>query len=160
MTSVPFARCCSVSQLTCPERVGCRVVSCPVKGATWRELSKASSQQPETLVAPQSSSHQEPSSADSHTPPPWWTPYIRPQTQPALDLCFPWLARTVGFPAGSVLKNPPASARDLGSMPGSGRSPGGGNGNPLQYFCLGNPMDRGAWRVTVHGVRKSQTGLT
>ena len=54
-----------------------------------------------------------------------------------------------------VVKNPPASAGDvryLGSIPGLGRSPGGGHGNPLQYSCLENPMDRGAWRVTVPGV--------
>ena len=50
-----------------------------------------------------------------------------------------------GFSGGSVVKNPPANARDKGSIPGSGRSPGEGNGNPLQYSCLGNPMDRGAW---------------
>ena len=48
-------------------------------------------------------------------------------------------------------------AGDTGSIPGSGRSPGGGNGNPLQYSCLENPIDRGAWWVTVHGVAKSQT---
>ena len=61
-----------------------------------------------------------------------------------------------------VVKNPPASAGDvryLGSIPGLGRSPGGGHGNPLQYSCLENPMDRGAWRVTVHGVAESQTRL-
>ena len=61
-----------------------------------------------------------------------------------------------------VVKNPPANAwntGDLGSIPGLGRSPGGGNGNPLQYSCLGNPMDRGAWWATVHGVAKSQTWL-
>ena len=51
-----------------------------------------------------------------------------------------------GFPYGSAVKNPPANAGDVGSIPGWGRSPGGGNGNPLQYSCLGNPMDRGAWR--------------
>ena len=49
---------------------------------------------------------------------------------------------------------------DVGSMPGSGRSPGGGNGNPLQYFCLGNPIDRGALWATVHGVLKNQTRLS
>ena len=49
--------------------------------------------------------------------------------------------------------------RDLGLIPGSGRSPGGGHGNPLQYYCLENPMDRGAWWDTVHGVAKSQTCL-
>ena len=53
-----------------------------------------------------------------------------------------------GFPGGSVVKNLPANAGasgDVGSIPGSGRFPGGGNGNPLQYSCLGNLMDRGAW---------------
>ena len=50
-----------------------------------------------------------------------------------------------GFPGGLVVKNPPANARDAGSISGSGRSPGRGNGNPLQYSCLGNPLDRGAW---------------
>ena len=59
-----------------------------------------------------------------------------------------------GLPWGSVVKNPLASAGDLGSFPGLGRSPGEGNGNPLQYSCLGKPMDRGAWRATVHGVPK------
>ena len=60
------------------------------------------------------------------------------------------------------VKNPPANAgdvRDLDLIPGSGRAPGEGNGNPLQYFCLKNPMDRRAWRTTVHGVTKSQTRL-
>ena len=51
-------------------------------------------------------------------------------------------------------------ARDLGSIPGLGRSPGKGNGNTLQYSCLGNPMDRGAWQATVHGVTKSRTQLS
>ena len=50
-------------------------------------------------------------------------------------------------------------ARDVGSIPGSGRAPGEGNGNTLQYSCLENPMDRGAWRAAVHGVAKSQTQL-
>ena len=61
-----------------------------------------------------------------------------------------------------VVKNLPANAgdiRDTGSIPGLGRSPGGGNGNPFQYSCLENPMDRGAWRATVHGVTQSQTRL-
>ena len=52
------------------------------------------------------------------------------------------------FPGGSVVKNLPANAGDVGSIPGSERSPGGGNGNPLQDSCLGNPMDRGAWQAT------------
>ena len=59
-----------------------------------------------------------------------------------------------GFPGDTVVMNPPASAGDAGLIPGLGRSPGEGNGNPLQYSCLGNPMDRGAWRATVHGVAK------
>jgi len=50
------------------------------------------------------------------------------------------------------LKNPLAKAGDVGSIPGLGRSPGEGNGNPLQFYCLGNSMDRGAWRAAVHGV--------
>ena len=61
------------------------------------------------------------------------------------------------------VKNLPASAGDMGdagSVPGLGRSPGEGNGSPLQYSCLENPMARGAWRATVHGVTKSQTQLS
>ena len=61
--------------------------------------------------------------------------------------------------ASLVVKNLPASEGDTGSIPGSGRSPGEGNGKPLQYSCLGNPMDRGAWQATVHGFAKSQTKL-
>ena len=60
-------------------------------------------------------------------------------------------------PCGLVVKNQPANAgdaEDMGSIPGSGRSPGGVNGNPLQYSCLENPMDRGAWRASVGGVAK------
>jgi len=59
-----------------------------------------------------------------------------------------------------VVKNPPANGGDVrgvGSIPGSGRSPGEGHGNPLQYSCLKNPMDRGAWWATVHEVAKSRT---
>ena len=56
-----------------------------------------------------------------------------------------------GFPSGSVVKNLPANAGDAGLIPGSGRSPGEGNGKPLLYSCLGNPMDRRAWWATVHG---------
>ena len=61
------------------------------------------------------------------------------------------------FPGGSVVKNPPTNARDMGSIPGLGKSPGVGNGNPLQYSCLENLMDREAWWATVHEVAKSQT---
>ena len=56
-----------------------------------------------------------------------------------------------GFPGGSEVKASACNAGDLGSIPGSGRSPGEGNGNPLQYSCLENPMDGGAWWATVHG---------
>ena len=59
-----------------------------------------------------------------------------------------------------VVKNLPANVRDAGSTPGSGRSPGGGHGHPLQYSCLENPVDGGAWRATVRGVAKSQTQLS
>ena len=68
----------------------------------------------------------------------------------------------MGFPGGSVVKNLPANAgdaRDKGLIPGSGRSPGEGTGNPLQYSCLENSVDRGAWQTTVHGAAKSQTRL-
>ena len=67
-----------------------------------------------------------------------------------------------GFPGGSMVKNPPANAGDKGdasSIPGSGRSPEEGNGSPLQYSCLENPMDRGGQWATVHRVAKSQTLL-
>ena len=59
-----------------------------------------------------------------------------------------------------VVKNPPADAgdnKDAGSIPGSGISPGGGHGNPLQYSCLENPLDRGTWQATVHRVAKTRT---
>ena len=68
----------------------------------------------------------------------------------------------MGFPGGAVVKNPPAKtgdARDVGSIPGSGRSPGGGNGNSLQYSCLENSMDKGAWQATVHEVAKSWSDM-
>ena len=68
----------------------------------------------------------------------------------------------MGFLGAVVVKNLPANARDvrdLDFIPRSGRSPGGGHGNPLQYSCLENPMDRGAWWATVHSVTKSQTRL-
>ena len=65
-----------------------------------------------------------------------------------------------GFPGGSEVTVSACNAGDLGSVPGSGRSPGEGNGSPLQYSCLQNPMDRGACWVTVHGVAKSWTQLS
>ena len=77
-----------------------------------------------------------------------------PKALPTLDM---------GFPGGVMVKNPLANAgdsRDVGLIPGLGNSLGEGNGNPLQYSCLENPMDRGAWRATVHGVMKSWTRLS
>ena len=65
-----------------------------------------------------------------------------------------------GFPCGSAGKESACSAGDLGSIPGLGRSPGEGNGNPLQYSCLENPMDGGAWKATAHGVAKIRTQLS
>ena len=64
------------------------------------------------------------------------------------------------FPGGSEVKASACNTGDLGSIPGSGRSPREGNGNPFQYSCLENPMDGGAWWGTIHGVAKSQTRLT
>ena len=70
---------------------------------------------------------------------------------------------TEGLPGCAVVKNPPASAgnvRDLGLIPGSGRCPGQGNGNPFQYSCLENPTDRGAWWASVQGITKNQTRMS
>ena len=80
------------------------------------------------------------------------------------DYSYSWI-KCAMFLIGSfsVVKNLPAKAgdkRDVGSVPGSGRSPGEGHGNPLQYSCLENPMDKGAWRAIVHRVTQSQTWLT
>ena len=69
------------------------------------------------------------------------------------------LAIVWGFPVGAVVKNLPANARDPGSIPMSGGSPVGGNNNPFQYSCLGNPRDGGAWWVTVHSVPKVRSVL-
>ena len=66
----------------------------------------------------------------------------------------------MGFPGSSDGKLSACNAGDLGSIPGFGRSPGEGTGNPLQYSCLENPMDRGAWQVRVNGIAKSQTQLS
>ena len=74
-----------------------------------------------------------------------------------------WILLHLDFPGGSAVKNLPANAgdtEDTGSVPGLGRSPGGGNGNPLQYSCLENPMDRGDWQSTVHRVSKRWTQLS
>ena len=66
----------------------------------------------------------------------------------------------LGFPGSIDGKESACNAGDLGSIPGSGRSPGEGTVNPLQYSCLEEPMDRGDWRATAHGVTKSQTQLS
>ena len=66
----------------------------------------------------------------------------------------------MSFPGGSDGKASASDMGDPGSIPGLGRSPGEGNGNPLQYSCLENPRDRGAWEATVRGVAKSQTQLS
>ena len=65
----------------------------------------------------------------------------------------------LGFPCGSAGKESACNKGDLGSIPWLGRSPGEGNGSPLQYSCLENPMDRGAWRATVHGVTRVRNNL-
>ena len=72
-------------------------------------------------------------------------------------------AQEASFPSGSVVKNPPVNAGNTGGVgliPGSGRSPGEEHGNPLQYSCLGNPMDRGAWWAIVNGFTKTGTRLS
>ena len=66
----------------------------------------------------------------------------------------------LGFPGSSQVKASACNAGDPGLIPGSGRSPGGGDGNPLQYSCLENPMDRGAWQAAVHVVTESRTRLS
>ena len=63
----------------------------------------------------------------------------------------------MSFPGGSVVNNPPANVGDVGLIPGSGKFPGGGDGNPLQYSFLEIPLDRGRWRATVHGVAELDT---
>ena len=68
--------------------------------------------------------------------------------------------RSMGFPGGSDGKESAGNAGDPGSIPGSGRSPGEGNGKPLQYSCLENPKDGGAWQATLHGVAKSWTRMS
>ena len=74
-------------------------------------------------------------------------------------LCLNTHKLLTGFPGGSVANNPTCSAGDAGSIPEFERSPGQGNGNPLQYSCQANLMDRGAWQAAVPGVSKSQTRL-
>ena len=90
-------------------------------------------------------------------------PGIEPKSQLSLKRhieLFSTSISTLGFPGGSVVKNSPANGGEMGSIPESGRSPGGGYGNPFQDSCLENSTDRGAWKATVHGVAKSQMQLT
>ena len=87
------------------------------------------------------------------SPPELWIP--KPGLVLSLSYPLQW-----GFPGGSVVENLPTSAGDTGLIPGWRRSPGEGNGNLLQYSCLANPMDRGAWQATVHGVTESWTRLS
>ena len=85
-----------------------------------------------------------------------------PLASPPCNNCqiWPLLPSWKGFPGGSDGKASACNVGDLGSTPGSGRSPGEGNGNPLQYSCLENSMDGGAWWATVHGVTKNRTRLS
>ena len=91
---------------------------------------------------------------------------MRESDSPRLFLSYaPQLSRGQypGFPGGTMVENPPANAGDathVGPITGLASSPGGGHGNPLQYSCLRNPMDRGGWWATVHGVTKSRTQLS
>ena len=99
----------------------------------------------------------------------WWTTWLTPVSfynehcceehsciNPFMVPCF-ISSSSMAFPSGSVVKNLPANAEDTGSIPGLGRHPGEGNGNPLQYSCLGNPMDRRAWQGTICKSQKSRT---
>ena len=80
------------------------------------------------------------------------------RVRPSYNICLSLYTRK-GFPCSSVGKESACNAGDLGLIPGLGRSPGEGNGNPFQYPCLENPIDRGAWWAIVHGVTKSRTWL-
>ena len=128
-----------------------------------------------TCLPPAATScHHPPPSAPAPVPPntPHWSPFPKSYLPPTTSLCLSqnnllqrqphWYNSSIyglAFPGGSVVKNPPANARKAGLIPGSGRSPGEGNGDPLQFSCLENPMDRGAWQATVYVVTNSRTGL-
>ena len=86
--------------------------------------------------------------------------YIQSQVGYCILKTYTGLPFQSGFPGGSDGKESACSVRELGSLPGLGRFPGGGHGNPHQYSCLKNPMDREAWRAIVYGVAKSQTQLS
>ena len=89
----------------------------------------------------------------------WTLGSERAESQPPDHQGIPWFAIFRGYSGGSDGKKSACNEGDPGSIPKSGRSPGEGNSNLLLYSCLGNPMDRGAWRATVHGITKSQTRL-
>ena len=89
----------------------------------------------------------------------FWLHQVLVMAQGSLVACGFSCSAACGITGGPDGKKSACNARDLSSIPGSGRSPGGGNGNPLQYPCLENFMDKGAWQTTVHGVTKSQTQL-
>ena len=105
---------------------------------------------------PQRLSHQDHCRAPSCRSP----PLPEGRVQGCLALVYPALSVELGFPGGSGGKEAACNVVDPSSIPGSRRSPGEGNGNPLQYSCLERRMDRGAWRAAVHGVAKSWTRLT
>ena len=117
-----------------------------------------------TSTAP-SSIDPRPGIGSAHTPPscpsvPLELLFLITATCQVAQICF--TAWTAPLPGGASGKEPTYNAgdiKDAGSIPGSGRSPGGGNGNPLQYSYLENPMDRGTWQATVHGVAESWTRL-
>ena len=89
-----------------------------------------------------------------------WSPVAKTLSSQCRGAGFdPWSGNK-HFLGGAMVKNLPANAGDAGSIPGSGRSPRGGNGNALRYSCLETPMNRGVWWATVHGVTKSQTRLS
>ena len=90
----------------------------------------------------------------------WEADWYEPVPCPTRQICCPSLLPWASLVPSSDAKESAQNEGDPGSIPGLGRSPEEGNGSPLQYSALGNPMDRGAWRATVHGIAKSQTGLS
>ena len=87
--------------------------------------------------------------------------YIYKYNQEGLVFLFDNVSHVIwGFPGGSDGKEPVCNAEDLGLIPGSEKAPGEGTGNPLQYSCLGNPMERRAWPATIHGITNSRIGLS
>ena len=93
-----------------------------------------------------------PEAREALVPSVWYTP----GQEEEFSFCLP-LNKIWSSPVARVVKNPPTTAGEAGLIPGSGRFPGGGNGNPLQYSCLENSVDRGAWQATVQGFSKNQT---